>query len=309
MADPDHLPVTGRRRRPRSLRGQACSRPWCPPRSTGHPAKGGRTPVGTGHARPQRPGRDRHVPGARGPVAAGGHAGDRSRAVTLFATACGGGGSPSSTAGPPTLSTLTDQALAYAKCTRAHGIPSFPDPSVQDNAHAKGVGFSLGNIDTHSAQFTSAAKLCVKQTGFGHITTAQLQAGMNAMLKFAECMRSHGIAHFPDPFENSHQIGFNLDSTGIAQNSSRFKAAPDGLPPAQPDAAPDYCRSPAGRKKSTGIRHLDCDGAHCPEDFSGGVSVHKSSAALRMATHDAAWRGGEGRHARPVKCVTRWVQL
>jgi len=38
-------------------------------------------------------------------------------------------------------------------------------------------------------------------------------------------MRSYGIAGFPDPFENSHQIGFNLDGTGINQPSPRVKAA------------------------------------------------------------------------------------
>ena len=158
--------------------------------------------------------------------------------VTLLAAACGGGSSSSSTAGPPTLSALTDQALAYSKCMRAHGIPNFPDPNVQDSAHAKGVGFSLSNIDTHSAQFTSAAKLCQKQTGFGHISAAQLQAAMNNMLKVAECMRSHGIANFPDPFENSHQIGFNLNGTGIDMNSARFKAAQTACRPLMPGGGP-----------------------------------------------------------------------
>jgi hypothetical protein len=158
-------------------------------------------------------------------------------AVAVLATACGGGSSPSSTAAPLTLSALTDQALAYAKCMRAHGIPDFPDPSVQDNAHSKGVGFNLGSdIDTHSAQFTSAAKLCQKQTGFGHISTAQLQAGMAAMPKFAECMRSHGIANFPDPFENSHQIGFSTN--GIDMNSSRVKAAQATCRPLMPGGGP-----------------------------------------------------------------------
>lgn len=153
-------------------------------------------------------------------------------------SACGGGSSPNSTAGPPTLSALTNQALAYAKCMRAHGIPNFPGPNVQDNAQDKGAGFSLGNIDAHSPQFTSAAELCQKQTGFGHITAAQLQAAMNNMLKVAECMRSHGIANFPDPFENSHQIGFNLNGTGIDMNSSRFKAAQAACRALMPDGGP-----------------------------------------------------------------------
>ena len=157
--------------------------------------------------------------------------------TALSASACGGSPATSS-AGPPSLATLTDQALAYAKCMRAHGILNFPDPTVQDNAHAKGVGFSLNGINPNSPEVKGAAKTCQRQTGFGHITAAQLQAGMTAMLKFAECMRSHGIAGFPDPFENSHQIGINLEGTGIDQNSPRFKAAQKSCQPFMPVGGP-----------------------------------------------------------------------
>jgi hypothetical protein len=146
--------------------------------------------------------------------------------VALLTAACGG--SSTTSAGLPSLQTITAQALAYAKCMRSHGVPNFPDPTVQDTARSKGVGFNLaangpGAIDTSSPVYRSANKACVKATGFGHITQAQLQQGMNALLKFAECMRSHGITNFPDPFENSHQIGFN--TAGLDQNSARFKAA------------------------------------------------------------------------------------
>ena len=157
--------------------------------------------------------------------------------IAMLAAGCGGDGSAATSAGPPTLQSLTGQALAYAKCMRSHGIPSFPDPTVQDNARNKGVGFSMpSNVDPHSAQFHAADKTCQKQTGFGHISTAQLQQGMNAMLKYAECMRSHGITNFPDPFENSHQIGF--DATGIDQASPRFKAANKTCEPLMPDGGP-----------------------------------------------------------------------
>lgn len=157
--------------------------------------------------------------------------------AALLASACSS--SPAvSAAGPPTLRTITDQALAYAKCMRAHGIPNFPDPTVQDNAQNKGVGFSLNGINPNSPQVKAAAKTCQRQTGFGHISAAQLQAGMSAMLKFAECMRAHGIATFPDPFENSHQIGFNLDGTGIDQSSARFKAAQKTCQPLLPGGGP-----------------------------------------------------------------------
>jgi hypothetical protein len=159
--------------------------------------------------------------------------------IALLMAACGGGGSAATSAGPPTLQSLTAQALAYAKCMRSHGIANFPDPTVQDNARSKGVGFSMpSGVDSHSAQFQAASKTCQNQTGFGHISAAQLQQGMSAMLKYAECMRSHGITNFPDPVENSHQIGFNTQGTGIDQNSPRVKAANKACQPLLPDGGP-----------------------------------------------------------------------
>ena len=159
--------------------------------------------------------------------------------IVLLVAACSGGGSAATSAGPPTFQSLTAKALAYAKCMRAQGITNFPDPTVQDSATSKAVGFNLdAGIDTHSSQFQSASKKCQKQTGFGHISAAQLQQGMNAMLKYAECMRSHGITSFPDPFENSHQIGFNTSGTGIDQNSPRFKAANKTCQPFLPGGGP-----------------------------------------------------------------------
>jgi hypothetical protein len=160
-------------------------------------------------------------------------------AIALLVAACGGGSSSPSPAGPPGLATITAQALAYAKCMRAHGVTNFPDPTVQDNARSKGVGFSLGSgVDPHSRQFRSASKECEKQTGFGHISAAQRQQAMNAMLKYTECMRAHGIISFPDPVENSHQIGFNISGTGIDQSSPRFKSASKACQPLLPGGGP-----------------------------------------------------------------------
>ncbi|HEY6275450.1 MAG TPA: hypothetical protein VIX86_03890 [Streptosporangiaceae bacterium] len=157
--------------------------------------------------------------------------------LALLAGACGGSSSTSpSTAGLLSLQQLTAQALSYAQCMRSHGITNFPDPTVQDNARAKGVSFSGAGIDQNSPQFRSANSTCQRQTGFGRISAAQMQAGMNAMLKFAECMRSHGITNFPDPFENSHQIGFNI--TGIDQNAPGFKSAQKACRPLLPGGGP-----------------------------------------------------------------------
>jgi hypothetical protein len=162
-------------------------------------------------------------PGLRQAGAAGMMAG-----LALLAAACGGGGSPVPTASQPGLPGATARALAYATCMRSHGVPDFPDP----NPPGSGGLFSLGRIDQNSPQYQSANTTCQKHTGFGHFSAAQLHQEMNAMLKYAQCMRSHGITNFPDPFANSQQVGFNM--TGIDMNSPRFKAASKTCQPLSP---------------------------------------------------------------------------
>lgn len=155
-------------------------------------------------------------------------------AIGLLAAACGGGGSPAASASPFGPAAMTAEALAYAKCMRSHGITNFPDPSGQ----GRGPMFPTANIDPHTPQYQSADKTCQQKTGFGHFSAAQLQEGMAGMLKYAECMRSHGIPNFPDPFGNSQQIGFNLTGTGIDMRSPRFKAASKTCQPLMPGGGP-----------------------------------------------------------------------
>jgi hypothetical protein len=149
--------------------------------------------------------------------------------AALLAAACGGSsstGGSGATAQIPTLQSMTTKALAYAQCMRSHGITNFPDPTVQDSAARKGVGFQLPGSLQNSPQFKSAAKTCQKQTGFGQPNPAVLQAMMADALKFSACMRSHGIANYPDPVQNAHgiQMGPGPDSN-IDTSSPRFKAA------------------------------------------------------------------------------------
>jgi hypothetical protein len=161
--------------------------------------------------------------------------------TVVLAAACGSSSSPASTSTQiPTLQSMTAKALSYAQCMRSHGIQNFPDPTVQDNSHAKGVGFNMSNgIDTSSPQFQSAAKACRKQTGFGQPNPAVLQAMMASALKFSDCIRSHGVANYPDPVENGHgiQLGPGPNS-GIDMNSAKFKAAQKACSPLLPNGGP-----------------------------------------------------------------------
>jgi len=73
----------------------------------------------------------------------------------------GGGGTPHMSA------SARRQALAFAKCVRAHGVPNFPDPSetAPSGAHAvialKGMVFAFTSaFDPRSPAFRHAAAAC-----------------------------------------------------------------------------------------------------------------------------------------------------
>jgi hypothetical protein len=51
------------------------------------------------------------------------------------------------------------QALNFAKCMRAHGVPDFPDPASSNG----GIGYNLAGIDTDSPQYQSAQGACQSQ--------------------------------------------------------------------------------------------------------------------------------------------------
>ena len=82
--------------------------------------------------------------------------------------------------------------LQYAECIRAHGVPTFPDPS----AHG---GLAIPNaINPQSPAFQSAQRACQKLAqppeGKGSPDTGDSQ-----LIALARCMRSHGVPSFPDP--------------------------------------------------------------------------------------------------------------
>jgi hypothetical protein len=152
--------------------------------------------------------------------------GDRVRRAGLLAVAlavagvlvagCSGGpadpgvaGVSSATASPSQSATVSGEAeaLQYAACMRSHGVPDFPDPTVQNGS----VGFSItagDGVDQNSAQYQSARQACSSLRGGG---TANSGSGNLAKeLKFAQCMRSHGVPDFPDPNKNG---GFSGTST------------------------------------------------------------------------------------------------
>lgn len=143
--------------------------------------------------------------------------------LVIFAAGCGGGspshgssggsssngGSSNGSVGAPGGSSDTsaqNDRLAFAKCMRSHGISNFPDPSSAGGASTLPAG-----IDINSAQYQSAENACkhLLPNGGNPGTSPQ---GQQALLKFVNCMRSHGYPQFPDPTSNGDlNIPSNVD--------------------------------------------------------------------------------------------------
>jgi hypothetical protein len=150
--------------------------------------------------------------------------------IALLAVACSGGGSPPAAARSSDLA----KALAYAKCMRSHGAPDWPDP----NSQGQFFKTTANRADFHAPASAYPACVHLLPDG-GQITPAEQHQVTLLALKFAGCMRSHGIADFPDPtgggFEFVPPAGFNPQSPQVQaaqQACQRYgKAAGKLIPP------------------------------------------------------------------------------
>jgi hypothetical protein len=145
----------------------------------------------------------------------------------------GAGSSSTSAAKPSSSGSSNGGALAYSRCMRSHGVPDFPDPksngTIQVNA---GPGSDLG---PGNPQFKRAQRAC--QPLLPAPSAEHQHEEFAAALRFARCMRSHGVPNFPDPAppssgpqtgsggRGSAGGGNTQGLSGVDPNSPRFQAA------------------------------------------------------------------------------------
>jgi len=153
-------------------------------------------------------------------------------ALTVFAAACGGSNSPGvagsgsnrsdHTSGSTISSSRMAQAVAYARCMRSHGVPDFPDPT---SAPGGGIAFQIdggpsSDLNHNNPRFIAADGACQSLLpGQGQPKPLPAQK-IAAEVKWAFCMRSHGLPGFPDP--NSQGA---FDSSRFNDRSPSFQTA------------------------------------------------------------------------------------
>lgn len=140
--------------------------------------------------------------------------------ASLVASACGGNTASGTSPAAAGASADYTNGLRYARCMRQHGVPRFPDPSNPG-------GFStqaLALLDTAAPQFTKATATCQRSLpNDGQLTPAELEQTVKNGLKFARCMRAHGVQHFSDPGISGTHLVINL--ADVNTNSPQYLAA------------------------------------------------------------------------------------
>src|ERR1700740_3354525 len=81
---------------------------------------------------------------------------------------------------------------------RSNGVPSFPDPQRFAGGNVK---LTIHQRDTGTPAYGAALTACsgLLPTRGGQQTARQRRSQLAAELSFARCMRTHGLARFPDP--------------------------------------------------------------------------------------------------------------
>ena len=98
----------------------------------------------------------------------------------------------------PSRSSTHDQALAYARCMRSHGVPLWPDPESSGTFDKSKL--TPGQLGVGSSQVAAAQRAC-KTLLPTYSATPQPHIVAQA-LRFSRCMRAHGATSFPDPESN-----------------------------------------------------------------------------------------------------------
>jgi hypothetical protein len=99
-------------------------------------------------------------------------------------------------------------------------VPAYPDPSGGGLLPKK----TPQQLGVSPSQLQATQNACIHLVpGGGRPTAAQVEQQRRVMLRYAACIRAHGVSNMPDPDSRGHlDIG---PGTGVDVNSPAFEAA------------------------------------------------------------------------------------
>lgn len=116
---------------------------------------------------------------------------------------------------------MNSQLVAFSRCMRSNGVPSFPDPlpgqvtAKFPSAHDLGVSTSLYQTAQNACQH-------LLPNGGSAPNQTVVQQELSGMRSFSQCMRSRGVPNWPDPAVDSQgRPVFDLGRAGISRGEAR----------------------------------------------------------------------------------------
>jgi hypothetical protein len=127
--------------------------------------------------------------------------------TTGTASSASGTGTGTASSGTDKKLTKQEKAVKFAECMRANGVPHFPDPDPN--------GDSNFGVDVPKEVFTKAVDACKALKPPGALSAQRTPKEQSASLRFAQCVRDHGVKDFPDPVNGEPMI----DTTKIPSSN------------------------------------------------------------------------------------------
>lgn len=144
-------------------------------------------------------------------------------AAALLSAGCGS----QDAAGPASPTSATrGKAVRFATCMREQGVAAFPDPDASGQLTIDGV-LNGSSIDPDGPAFTAALTACKALQPAGFTGQGERKPEQQSVaLRFAACVRAHGVADFPDPAAGDALIDTNrIPSTEQVGGMARLDAA------------------------------------------------------------------------------------
>jgi len=111
---------------------------------------------------------------------------------------------------------------------RANGVTNFPDLGSSGMIIGAGNGtLSINGVSVNAPAYRAARPKCQKYLPHQQLTQEQAAQQTQRDLRFANCMRDHGVSNYPDPKPNSSSGGSEqaVHLQGINLSAPAFRAA------------------------------------------------------------------------------------
>ena len=133
--------------------------------------------------------------------------------ISVISAGCGSNAPSETGTGGNKKAADRAKAVKFAECMRENGVSDFPDPNARNQ-------FEYG-VSVTAAVWDKATTACKDLQPPGTLSAKRTPKQQSASLRFAQCIRDHGVKDFPDPVNgeplvNTYKIPSSNKPGGMA---------------------------------------------------------------------------------------------